>query len=148
MEYISFRELSAEEKIKCLKQAAAENKLKFVFKDNHIDFDKIANLKVYASFFKNEVKGFYFLYDLNEQTIKIAFGYIGYFSKNTLLTAVHVIKHLRSMYSVIGEVNSLNTATLKMCRKYLEGQEFILTNADNNNTDRHVFYWEKEKGKI
>lgn len=144
MELITFRKLTETEKIEYFAKAVKENRLKFLFDIRHDDFDKITRNVIYGVFYQNAIKGFYYFYNLNEQTVNIAFGYFGNFNKNGIAIIRHCIKTFRKQYSIIGEVNELNTATIRLCRVYLfEPLEFIMPNADNNNTARHIFYWSK-----
>jgi hypothetical protein len=144
MELITFRKLTEDEKLFYLTKAAKENRLKWIFDIKEIDWKYIEKQVVYAGFYAGEIVGFYYFYNLNENTCNIAFGYFGKFSRNVLVVIRHCLKSFRTQYGIIGEVNELNTATIRLCRTYLEyPQEFIMEKADKNNTNRHIFYWQK-----
>ncbi len=146
MEMITFRKLTADEKLEYLTCAAKENRLKFLFDIKKVDWNWIKAQTVFGAFYNGQLLVFYYFYNLNEQTWHVAFGYLGKFTRNTLQVIRHCLKSARMQYGIIGEVNSRNTQTIRLCRTYLEHpQEFILANADENDTDRNIFYWHKLK---
>ena len=140
---ITFRKLSITEKEYCFKQAIAENRLNFLFNIGEVDFDYIRNLKIYGGFDGEKILVFYYFYGLNENTLKIAFGYLGNFNKTVLRVIEHCLHSFRYEYAIIGEVNSMNTATIKLCHKLDNPPFMIMEGADKNNTDRYIFYWKK-----
>ena len=145
MELITFRKLTETEKLEYLTKAAKEDRLKFIFDIKTVDWDWVKMNNVYAGFYGKKIVGFYYFYNLNGQTLNIAFGYFGKFGKNTLAVIRHCLRSFRQEYGIIGEVNEKNIPTIKLCRTYLDNpHEFILPNADENNTSRYIFYWSKQ----
>ena len=145
MGLITFKKLSTAEKEQCYKQALAENRLNFLFDIEDFDVDNLKNQKVYAGFDGDKIIVFYYFYGLNENTLKIAFGYLGKFNKTVLKIIEHCLKSFRQEYGIIGEVNSKNTATIKLCKRLWNPPFMVLEGADKNNTDRYIFYWSKTK---
>ena len=145
MNLIRFRKLTESEKMDYLTKAAKENRLKFIFDIKNVDWEWVKKQYVYGAFYGCRIVGFYYFYNLNGQTLNIAFGYFGKFGKNTLAVIRHCLRSFRKEYGIIGEVNELNTATIRLCRTYLgKPKEFILPGADENNTSRYIFYWSKQ----
>ena len=145
MDLITFRKLSNSEKDFYLKQAQNENKLEFLFSIGEADWEYIRKQKVYGGFYKNEMLVFYYFYGWNENTLKIAFSYLGKFNKTKLKIIKHCLASFRQEYGIIGEVNSENTSTIKLCKKLWDPVCMIMQGADRNNTDRYIFYWNKTR---